>query len=92
MLKENLTPKTTAIVLGSVLLVCLLLGGGYRFMQNRNVQAEEKRMNWQRDREMGIPDLGLRENATEEEKEVAKTQMLEQKLSEQRSAPTYPGY
>lgn len=92
MLRDELTPKKTASIVGAVVLACLLIFTGFRLMGARTTQAEEKHMEWQRDREMGIPDLGIRESATEEEKEIARTQALERRMTQQRESVTPTGY
>ena len=89
MLKQSLTPKMTAVIIGSFVLLCVVIVGGLRLRQTQLVKQEDDRMNWQRDREMGVPNLGLREGATEEEKEVARTKMLEKQLTAQRATQGY---
>jgi len=82
--RQSLSPKDTAIALGATLVALMVLIGGYRLLHTRATQAQETQMEWQRDREMGVPIVSVSENATAEEKEVARTKALEKKLTRER--------
>lgn len=86
MLRQQLTPKNTALALGGALLLCVLIGLGFHVQQNRNADSQDAKMVWQRDREMGVPDTGLGENATPEEREQARTRVLEDKMTQERTS------
>ena len=76
------------LVLGGVILLCLLIDIGFHFQQNRNADSQEAKMAWQRDREMGVPDTGLGENASPEERQQARTRALEEKMTQDRAGST----
>jgi uncharacterized protein HemX len=81
MLKESVDARKGGIVLAVVALIIVLGLGAYQWQHKNAQKQEEARMEWQRDREMGIPDTGLAPNATAEEKEGAKIRMLEEKMT-----------
>ncbi|MCW3055285.1 MAG: hypothetical protein JWN14_4455 [Chthonomonadales bacterium] len=88
MLRQPLSSKNMGLVLGGVLLLCLLIDIGFHLQQNRTVDSQEAKMVWQRDREMGVPDTGLGENASPEERQQARTRALEEKMTQDRSGVT----
>jgi hypothetical protein len=88
MLRQQLTPKKTALAMGGTLLLCVLLILGFHVQQNRTADYQEATMVHQRDREMGVPDTGLSESASPEEKEQARTRVLEEKMSQERGGST----
>ena len=91
MLRQRLSPKNFALTLGGTLLLAVLIGFGVHVQQNRNADSQESKMSWQRDREMGVPDTGLGENASPEEREQARNRVLEEKMTQERGgAPASP--
>jgi hypothetical protein len=86
MLRQKLSPKNAALALGGTLLLGVLIGVGFHVQQNRNADSQETKMAWQRDREMGVPDTGLGENASPEEREQARTRVLEEKMTQERAS------
>lgn len=86
MFKQSLTPKTTALICSGLLALCLLIGFGVHIQQGRSADSREAKMEWQRDRETGVPDTGLGENATPEEREEARHRAQEEKMTQERAA------
>jgi hypothetical protein len=91
MLRHQLTPKKAALALGGALLLGVLIVLGFHMQQNRNADSQETKMAWQRDREMGVPDTGLGENATPEEREQARTRVLDDKMTQERTSSAPAG-